>query len=88
VEGKEGLNLTCHLPVDQHGNPDDVYLYYWKYPYKQQWTLATLGSLIIEYNMINATEHDGEWQCKIGNVIGNSSTSKVLISVNGKYLHV
>jgi len=50
--------------------------------------MYTHSSLIIEYNMINITRHDGEWQCKIGNVMGNSTAGKISIVVNGKYLYI
>ena len=65
-----------------------MYLYYWKDPYRQQWSMCTHSSLILDYNMINTTLHDGEWQCKISNVMGNSTAGKISIVVNGKYLYI
>ncbi|KAK2142337.1 hypothetical protein LSH36_968g00018 [Paralvinella palmiformis] len=82
IEGKEGLNLTCIILDDQHGNPDDMYSYFWKYPSLQHWTTSNRSILTIEYTLVNATIHDGEWQCKIGNVIGNSTTDNITLVVS------
>ena len=85
VEGKESLQFSCLIPDGEQGHPD-VYSYYWISPSAVQWLHSTSNSITIDSYLLNATLHNGEWQCKIGNIIGNSSTSTLNITVNGTCL--
>ncbi|KAK2142341.1 hypothetical protein LSH36_968g00017 [Paralvinella palmiformis] len=81
TEGRDGINFTCMFPIDEHGNPD-VYFYYWMEPSITEWRNSTQSTLIINSDVLNATLHDGNWKCKIGNVIGNSTAAEQIIIVN------
>ena len=56
------------------------------YPNGAQWINSTQDSLIIDKREVNATLHEGQWQCKVGNIIGNTTADTVHITVNGKSL--
>ena len=81
IEGVDDLILTCS--VDEAGNPTQ-YTYYWRYPTGDVITGATGNTLNIPGSELNATLHDGTWQCVAGNVVGNSTTGTADITVNGK----
>jgi hypothetical protein len=84
VEEKEGIQLTCIVQEDQHGNPM-IYSYYWKYPAVSDWINSTQSSQTISSNTISAILHDGQWQCMVGNLVGNGTVSQVDITVNGSF---
>jgi hypothetical protein len=71
----------CFVPDGQHGNPD-IYSYYWMYPATTLWINSTLDSITIESVATNATIHDGQWQCKVGNLVGNTTAQKINIPIN------
>ncbi|KAK2140400.1 hypothetical protein LSH36_1367g00001 [Paralvinella palmiformis] len=81
IQGIDGIHFNCVLPDDEHGNPD-VYFYYWLEPATTEWKNSTQSTLIIDSDVLNATLHDGNWKCKIGNVIGNSTAAEQIIIVN------
>ena len=85
VEGINGLKLMCTVPDGQHGNPD-IYSYFWMYPATTLWINSTQDSITIESFAINATKHDGQWQCKVGNLAGNTTVQKINITINGELL--
>ena len=85
IESINGFNLLCTVPDGHHGNPD-IYSYYWLYPATTLWVNSTLNSITIENAATNATLHDGQWQCKVGNLVGNTTAQKINITINGELL--
>ena len=83
IEGTNSIMLTCMVPAEHQGNPSR-YSYYWLEPAAVEWTNSTKDSVIIDKNTINATIHDGQWQCKVGNMVGNTTIETVNMTVNGK----
>ena len=84
IEGVTDLALTCSVPDDQQGNPNE-YSYYWIYPVTTNWINLTESVLIIKSDKLNATLHDGQWKCKAGNWIGNATADNINITVDGEY---
>ena len=78
TEGLHDLILTCNVPGGDAGNPD-VYSYYWMYPYSTAWINTTFNVITIDRSTVNATLHDGTWQCKAGNIAGNTATSRSVL---------
>ena len=76
--------MTCTLPEDQQGNPRE-YFYYWKYPNTTKWINSTDSSLTVDGDTLSAELHEGQWECKVGNVAGNGTTHHIHITINGLY---
>ena len=81
VEGLVGLEMTCIVTAD--GNPD-IYSYYWQDPASEAWVNTTDSVWLIDVNTLNVTLHDGTWQCKAGNIVGNSTSADVNVTVEGE----
>ena len=78
------LNMSCTVPSGSHGNPT-TYTYYWTNidtGYQQHGTDKSV--LTIPKDQLNAAIHNGNWRCKAGNNVGNSTESSIIIAVDGK----
>ena len=84
VEGLEGLEMTCSVPTDGQGSPS-TYSYYWQDPASSAtWVNTTDSVRLIDVNTLNVTQHHGTWQCTAGNIIGNSTSDDVTVTVEGE----
>ena len=84
TEGIYDLILTCNVPGGDAGNPD-AYSYYWKYPDSTDWINTTFNAITIDRSVLNATLHDGTWQCKAGNIAGNTTEKNQSVLVYGQF---
>ena len=82
TEAMHDLILTCTVPGGDAGNPD-VYSYYWMYPHSTDWVNTTSSVITIDSSTLNATLHDGTWQCKAGNIVGITTAKCTSVLVYG-----
>ena len=62
-----------------------MYSYYWQYPATTEWINTTESTQTIDSSTLSVVLHEGDWQCKVGNIAGNSTTTQVHITVNGSW---
>ena len=80
VEGVDNLVMTCTVDGSP-GNPT-IYTYYWTSP-RGDSSETRSTQLTVLMADLDATLHDGTWQCQAGNAGGKSPAFNLDITVNG-----
>ena len=83
VEDVDDLVMTCTVPEGQHGKPTN-YTYYWTNTDSGHQQQTNNTQLTVTSTQLDATLHNGSWECKVGTYVGDSTPDGVTTTVDGK----